>query len=133
MRTGMVVLLCLASMSTAQNYGYKPDPNWRPPDSAVSKPNPLAGRPETAPGGRKLFLRNCVDCHGQEGAGVVKKHAADLQLPAVQQQTDGTLFWKITNGNPDRGMPSFSKLPEVQRWQIVLFLRTLSSHSTTSQ
>jgi hypothetical protein len=31
------------------------------------------------------------------------------------EQSDGALFWKITNGNPDRGMPSFSKLPELQR------------------
>ena len=43
------------------------------------------------------------------------------------RKTDGTLFWKVTNGNPDRGMPSFSKLPELQRWQIVLFLRTLGT------
>ena len=55
------------------------------------------------------------------------KKAADFHLSAVQQQTDGTLFWKITNGNPDRGMPSFSRLPELQRWQIVLHLRTLAS------
>ncbi len=54
-----------------------------------------------------------------------KKHSADLQLPVVQEQSDGTLFWKITNGNTGRGMPSFSKLPELQRWQIVLYIRTL--------
>jgi len=59
------------------------------------------------------------------GIGLEKKHAADLQLPAVQQQSDGALFWKITNGNTDRGMPSFSRLPELQRWQLVLYLRTL--------
>ncbi|HEV2728482.1 MAG TPA: hypothetical protein VGV15_00495 [Terriglobales bacterium] len=53
------------------------------------------------------------------------KDAADFQLPLVQNQSDGTLFWKITNGNPDRGMPSFSTLPEPQRWQLVLFIRTL--------
>ncbi len=58
-------------------------------------------------------------------AGSIKKHAADLQLPVVQEQSDGALFWKITNGNPDRGIPSFSKLPEPQRWQLVLYLRTL--------
>jgi hypothetical protein len=48
-----------------------------------------------------------------------------LQLPLVQQQSDGVLFWKITNGNTRRGMPSFSKLPELQRWQIVLYIRRL--------
>ena len=54
-----------------------------------------------------------------------KKHSADLQLPVVQEQSDGVLFWKITNGNARKGMPSFSKLPELQRWQIVLYIRTL--------
>jgi mono/diheme cytochrome c family protein len=127
MRRGFLIVFSLASLTAAQNYSYQPDPNWRAPDAAVFKPNPLAGKPETTLGGKKLFLRNCVECHGQEGIGMVKKHAADLQLAVVQQQTDGTLFWKITNGNPDRGMPSFSKLPELQRWQIVLFLRTLPS------
>jgi hypothetical protein len=29
------------------------------------------------------------------------KKAADLQLPAVQEQRDGVLFWKITNGSRD--------------------------------
>ena len=125
MRAAIAILLCLASFAIAQNYAYTPDPNWRAPDSAVAKPNPLASRPEATAGGKKLFFRNCVECHGQEGTGLVKKHAADLQLPTVQQQTDGTLFWKISNGNPDRGMPSFSRLPELQRWQLVLFLRTL--------
>ena len=54
-----------------------------------------------------------------------KKHSADLQLPVVQSQSDGVLFWKITNGNARRGMPSFSKLPELQRWQLVLYVRKL--------
>ena len=54
-----------------------------------------------------------------------KKHSADLNLPVVQRQSDGAFFWKITNGNAKRGMPSFSKIPELQRWQIVLYIRTL--------
>jgi len=70
-------------------------------------------------------MRNCVECHGKDGAGMEKKHSADLQLPIVQQESDGVLFWKITHGNTGRGMPSFSKLPELQRWQIVLYIRTL--------
>jgi len=115
----------LESIMLAQNSAYQPDPNWRVPQDAAMKPNPLACKPDAAVGGKKLFLRNCTECHGQDGSGLVKKHAADLQLPVVQNQSDGTLFWKITNGNPDRGMPSFSKLPEPQRWQLVLFIRKL--------
>ncbi len=120
-----LTLLGLIPVLFAQNATYQQDPNWRAPDEAVQRKNPLADRPQLSSGGAKLFLRNCVECHGKAGEGL--KKAADLQLPLVQQQTDGTLFWKITNGNPDHGMPSFSRLPELQRWQLVLYLRTLPS------
>ena len=125
----MYVVFAIAALSVAyaQNTGYQQDPGWRAPAEAAARPNPLAKRPEAAAGGEKLFKRNCVECHGDNGSGLEKKHAADLQLPTVQQQSDGTLFWKITNGNPDRGMPSFSRLPELQRWQLVLYLRKLKS------
>jgi mono/diheme cytochrome c family protein len=109
----------------SQNLIYWPDPNWSAPASAAQKLNPLADKPGATAGGKKLFLRNCVECHSKDGNGIAKKHSADLQLPVVQQQSDGALFWKITNGNTGRGMPSFSKLPEMERWQLVLFLRTL--------
>ena len=110
----------------SQNPSYQPDTNWRAPAGAEAKRNPLAKKPGTAAGGKKLFQRNCVECHGDDGSGLEKKHSADLQLPVVQSQTEGALFWKITNGNPDRSMPPFSRLPELQRWQLVLYLRTLS-------
>jgi mono/diheme cytochrome c family protein len=110
-------------MLLAQNVNYQQDTKWQAPEEAAAKRNPLAEKPETAAGGKKLFKRNCMECHGESGQGL--KKAADLQLPVVQAQSDGALFWKITNGNVDRGMPSFSGIPELQRWQIVLYLRTL--------
>ncbi|HZQ70620.1 MAG TPA: c-type cytochrome [Terriglobales bacterium] len=120
-----ICTLILLGAALGQNVGYQQDPNWRAPAEAEARKNPLADKPQAAAGGRKLFLRNCVECHGEDGAGLANKRAADLQLPAVQQQSDGTLFWKITNGNTDRGMPSFSNLPEMQRWQLVLFVKNL--------
>ena len=120
-----LTLGALAAASLAQNLAYQQDATWHAPAEAASRPNPLSRRPATAAGGRKLFIRNCVECHGKDGTGIEKKHSADLQLPVVQQQSDGALFWKITNGNTGRGMPSFSKVPELQRWQIVLYIRTL--------
>jgi mono/diheme cytochrome c family protein len=130
MRTTRTILLLVwftAPLLLAQHLDYQQDPNWRAPEEAAQRKNPLADRPQLAAGGRKLFLRNCVECHGKTGEGL--KKAADLQLPVVQQQPDGVLFWKITNGNPDRGMPSFSRLPELQRWQIILHLRSLRQNA----
>jgi len=128
-RAGSVLAAFLAASCFAQNPNYQPDPEWRAPTQAQARENPLAARPELAAGGRKLFVRNCAECHGRDGAGLEKIHSADLQLPVVQQESDGALFWKITNGNARRGMPSFSKIPELQRWQIVLYVRTLKGQA----
>lgn len=126
MKASIITILCLGSIiALAQNPGYQQDPHWRAPDDSSARANPLAARPEAAAGGRKLFLRNCAECHQPDGSGMEKKHSADFHLPVVQQQSDGALFWKITNGNASRGMPSFSKLPELQRWQLVLYVRSL--------
>ena len=125
----LIAMLMIAFLKSAscQNTSYQQDPGWRPPAGAAARANPLASRPEAVAGGEKLFRRNCVECHGENGAGIAKKNSADLRLSIVQQQSDGTLFWKITNGNADRGMPSFSRLPELQRWQLVLYLRKLKT------
>jgi len=120
-------LFLVSGLLLPQNSDYQPDPAWQPPEAAAARANPLASSPELAAGGRKLFQRYCVKCHGEQGSGVKEKKAADLQLPLVQQQSDGALFWKITNGNLRRSMPAFSSLPELQRWQLVLYLRTLKA------
>ena len=124
---GVLGALLVAATLLGQNTAYEQDSSWRAPAEAVAKKNPLATKPEAAAGGEKLFKRNCVECHGDDGAGLVKKRSADLRMAKVQEQSDGALFWKITNGNPDRGMPSFSRLPELQRWQLVLYLRKLAA------
>ncbi len=124
----LVFLTALAVTLAAQNLAYAPDANWHAPASAMAQSNPLTGRTDLVAGGRKLFERNCAHCHGSDGRGL--KQAADLQLKVVQAQSDGTLHWKITNGNTRRGMPSFSGLPDAQRWQLVLFLRTLAQDAS---
>jgi mono/diheme cytochrome c family protein len=128
-----VGVIAWAALVFAQNAAYQPDPEWRAPAGAAARLNPLASRPEAAAGGEKLFRRNCAECHGVDGTGFAKKKAADLQLQVVQEQSDGVLFWKITNGHLDHGMPAFSRLPELQRWQLVLYVRKLRSGSLAKQ
>jgi mono/diheme cytochrome c family protein len=100
------------------------DPAWMAPPEFVNRVNPLAGRSELAMGGGKLFQQRCLQCHGRHGEGT--SQAPDLTQTDVQAQSDGTLFWKISTGNAYAGMPTFSRLPETQRWQLVLYLRTLA-------
>ena len=125
-RTLIVLAVLLASGVIAAQQEYVQDPTWQAPDKDAHRQNPLKGAPQVVAGGRKLFLKNCKQCHGEEGnAG--RHKSANLQLPVVQEQSDGTLFWKITNGNIKRGMPSFSGLPDLQRWQLVMYIRTLAA------
>ena len=99
------------------------DDDWLAPSREAARMNPLLAHPDAARGGAKIFEQRCANCHGDEGRGTSK--APDLAAADVQAQTDGALFWKISTGNAHAGMPSFSYLPELQRWQLVLHVRSL--------
>jgi mono/diheme cytochrome c family protein len=98
------------------------DASWSVPPAATIRANPLRNRPEAGAGGARLFEQRCTTCHGGDGRGTSK--APGLTQSDVQTQSDGTLFWKISSGNAHAGMPAFSFLPELQRWQLVLHLRS---------
>ena len=70
-------------------------------------------------------------CHGSKGKGDgiaapgLSKPPADHTSDFVQKQTDGALFWIISQGN--NPMPTYkTTLNETQRWQVVNFIRTLA-------
>ena len=92
------------------------------PASASETKNPLAGNKQAADTGAKLYAANCAACHTPTGKGT--GNIPSLAGGAAQSAKDGELFWFITNGKPDSGMPSWSQLPEEQRWQIVTFLKS---------
>ncbi len=115
-----VLLACLAGVAASGS-------DWKAPEKEAARANPLAGSPELAAGGGKMFARRCASCHADDGHGL--RQAANLRSPAVQAQSDGAIFWKMSSGHTRRGMPSFSSLPEKQRWQLVLFIRTLADKS----
>lgn len=92
------------------------------PAKTRTRLNPYEGNPQAVQAGRKLYGRYCVECHSADARGRDKAPALDSET--VQQAAPGDLFWFLTNGNLRTGMPSWSRLPEAQRWQIVAFLKT---------
>jgi mono/diheme cytochrome c family protein len=93
------------------------------PRSAAVWTNPFEGDPTAARAGNKLFRRHCADCHGEDAEGRAKNPS--LVSERVQGAPPGDLFWFLTNGNLGAGMPSWSRLPDARRWQLVSFLKTL--------
>ena len=100
--------------------------NWRDkvPQEARLRANPYAEEPSAAQAGEKLFARYCSRCHRASRTG--KWRAPDLRSPMVRNTPPGELFWILRNGMLRQGMPSWSHLPEEQRWQLVTWLQTRS-------
>ncbi len=93
------------------------------PRKAHDKRNPFEGKPEAVQAGGKLFARYCAECHGADARGGPK--APPLISKSVGFASPGDIFWFLTNGNLWKGMPSWSRLPDAQRWQIIAYLKTL--------
>ena len=94
------------------------------PEKARNRANPLQNDPNAATAGRLLFEDHCAECHGTNAEG--GKKAPSLRVPEVENATPGTLFWLLTNGVVRKGMPVWSKLPELQRWALVRYLKSLA-------
>jgi mono/diheme cytochrome c family protein len=98
-------------------------------EAAVAATNPLSGT-QASQAGWRLYERNCQMCHGADlkGTGPVgayfKPPPMDLTGPAVQQASDGVIFWALTNGFGR--MPAFgNRLTDTERWQLVSYLRAI--------
>ena len=125
----MITTLLLSFSTTALKAQAKSKP-WIAPAAAMQVKNPYSGDVSAAKEGKKLYITYCSPCHGNSGKGdglaaaSVNPKPADHTSDAVQHETDGSLFWKMTEG---RGpMVSYKQiLTEQQRWQLVTFIKTL--------
>jgi glucose/arabinose dehydrogenase len=95
------------------------------PASEASVKNPYAGQAEAVLEGQQIYAHNCATCHGVSGEGT--GNVPPLAGGPALTTTDGAVFWYITRGDVDAGMPSWSRLPEAQRWQVVSFVKSLTS------
>jgi mono/diheme cytochrome c family protein len=98
------------------------------PEKMKAKENPLSKDPEARAAGEILFAEHCQECHGVHGEGGRK--APSLRAAEVQEASDGTIFWILSNGIVRKRMPVWSKLPEPQRWQLVSYIKSLAVTET---
>jgi mono/diheme cytochrome c family protein len=93
------------------------------PDKARVKQNPFSGQAAAVAAGAKLYRQNCASCHGGDASGIDNRPS--LHSERVRAASPGELEWLLKNGSMRNGMPSWSRLPEQQRWQIVSYLKSL--------
>jgi len=103
--------------------------DWRAPPPAANRPNPVPVNATTIELGRKLFVANCLTCHGPEGHGdgpgsaALEKKPADLPKRIKETgEKDGELFWKISEGRAPM-ITWKTQLSETQRWELVNYMR----------
>jgi mono/diheme cytochrome c family protein len=104
---------------------------WSAPARARNMPNPVPATREAIGSGMSTYIDHCQSCHGVAGDGkgerAEKLNVAPADLTngnAMAGETDGILFWKISEGH--RPMPGYkNKLSENERWELVDYIRTL--------
>ncbi|MCF0070700.1 cytochrome c [Dyadobacter sp. CY261] len=121
----------LAGFSSEKNaFSHNNQDPWKAPAWADTLKSPYHEEPLTLAQGEELFTLYCSSCHGETGYGDGAAGGALGQKPAnfhdtlVKAQSDGSLYWKMSNGRGN--MPPFQDVftPE-QRWQLVAYIRHL--------
>jgi glucose/arabinose dehydrogenase len=95
------------------------------PASAQATKNPYEGQDAAALAGKRLYGRNCLACHGKAGKGT--GNIPSLVNGKLDAVTPGEVFWFVTRGDKDNGMPAWSQLPVSQRWQIVTYVKSMAA------
>ena len=126
--TGIAMLVW--GVIVATSYSDDQPPDWTAPPFEARKPNPVPADAPSIAAGKDVYTKNCLPCHGALGKGdgpaafALTQKPRDLSTPKIAEQSDGSIFWKLTTGKTP--MPSFEKLTtETQRWQVINYVRTL--------
>ena len=121
------VTLCVVAVFT-----YYENRPWKVPEEAKRRPNPIQASTSALAAGRSIYMDKCTQCHGQTGKGDGPDAASYYPSPTslvdakhMSSVTDGEIFYQISQGR--KPMPGFKKkLSEEQRWQLVLYVRSLA-------
>jgi mono/diheme cytochrome c family protein len=114
--------------TVAPGYMFSRTPLPGPIDSMSAIPNPTPADARSLRNGRINFQINCAVCHGSLGHGdgpATRYGMVPMSIvgPATQARSDGYIFGMIRNG---RGlMPTYNRIEEPDRWDIVNYVRSL--------
>ena len=124
-------LIGLLMVSSALfSFTYNQTKPWAVPEKNAKMANPVKADADAIKVGKEMWTKHCVSCHGKTGAGDGTK-AAQLETPmedmsaaSVQGQSDGELYYKISEGRDE--MPSFKKkiTDTEELWSIVNYMRS---------
>jgi len=124
--SGAALVLPLRSMADT------PQEEWKAPARAAKRKNPISADEKSIAAGKIVYAGQCMSCHGPAGRGDgpaakdLNPKPRNLSDPIIQSQTDGSIFWKVTEGK--KPMPTFEKLiNENDRWNVINYVRTLKA------
>ena len=128
-----ISLSVFAAMFTLGVCGASAAHDWRSqvPDKEKARENPFPSDAATVAAGAKVYAEHCAKCHGTDASGHGRRPS--LRSNRVRTATDGELFWLLRNGELRYGMPSWSALPEEQRWQAERYIKSLPPDTSSNQ
>ena len=99
------------------------------PAANKAKASPIVFNATTAKEGESIYNKNCVSCHGNPSKGnylrTLNPPPGDPASAKFQNQTDGELFYNISQGNAL--MPQYKNiLSEEERWKLVSYIRSFN-------
>ena len=104
---------------------------WKAAPESINLISPVKGDVKAPVKGKQIYYQICANCHGRTGIGdgpggkTLNPKPADHTSAKVQKQSDGELYWKITNGRGE--MPTYAQLlSKKQRWQVIEYIRLLN-------
>lgn len=132
MKNFKVIFIISALMMGFPVLSFAQSSNWKAPQKADTVQNPYKVDQALLTLGSTTFKSNCVTCHGNQGKGngpaavALNPRPANLQSKAVQNESEGAIFWKISTGK--NGMPNWSSsLSAKKRWAVVTYIESLTT------
>src|SRR5581483_1666731 len=91
---------------------------------------PARGKERCDQSGAQNLLVSLFALSRQE-CGRIRQHTGTGRR-ALESVSPGELFWFVTKGSPDNGMPAWANLPKTQRWEVVSYVKSLGLSEVAS-